>query len=95
MREGGREWDTVKPLALHNLDLSQTVLVDNEGHKAYEAEGRNMVVLPEWRGQEGESALRPRVTEGVALLQTSGGRLLQWSLLWFLSFVQCTAADCK
>lgn len=54
-RPDGAEWDTIKPLKLHGLDMRRTILIDNEAHKAYGHETANMVLMPEWSGQPGAS----------------------------------------
>jgi len=50
---GGKEWDTVKPLALHfggPAALGRVVLVDNDAHKALPDEAGNMLLVPTWDG---------------------------------------------
>jgi hypothetical protein len=57
-RQDGESWDTVKPLALHGLDLARTVLLDNDAHKAWRGEAANMVLLPHWAPDTGARARR-------------------------------------
>jgi len=52
-RADGKEWSTVKPLAAHGLDLSCTVLVDNDWHKSVEGEEANMLLVPDWLQEPG------------------------------------------
>ncbi|MEW5298462.1 MAG: hypothetical protein WDW36_001583 [Sanguina aurantia] len=49
-RPGGKEWDTVKPLDLNGLDVTHTLLVDNELDKAYAGEEGSLVIVPTWEG---------------------------------------------
>jgi hypothetical protein len=48
-RPDGNEWDVVKPLARHGLDLTRTVLVDHNSWKAVASERNNMLLLPEFK----------------------------------------------
>ena len=54
-RPGGKEWDTIKPLTLHGCPLASTVLVDNDDHKCVPGEERNMLLVPDWMNDAGES----------------------------------------
>lgn len=42
-REGGKRWSTIKPLAVHGLELTRTLLIDNEAYKA--AAGERFAIL--------------------------------------------------
>jgi hypothetical protein len=50
LRADGNIWDTVKPLALHGLDLSRSVLLDDSPCKALTSELQNVVLLPTFHG---------------------------------------------
>jgi len=54
MRDGGKPWDTVKPLAKYFGDL-RVVLVDDSSHKSYPGEEASMLVLPTWEDAAAES----------------------------------------
>jgi DNA polymerase sigma len=56
-REGGKPWDTVKPLARYFQDLTQVILVDDSPHKSLPEEAANMLVMPVWAGPETESGV--------------------------------------
>lgn len=45
-RPGGRDWDTVKPLALHGFDLRRTVIVDDSPRKILAEEAELLVTIP-------------------------------------------------
>lgn len=57
---GGKEWDTVKPLDLNGLDVTHTLLVDNELDKAYAGEEGSLVIVPTWEGLAGERSRSSR-----------------------------------
>jgi len=63
-RHDGEAWDTIKPLALHGLDLARTVLVDNDAHKAWRGEAANMVLLPHWAPDTGARGRAARAGPG-------------------------------
>lgn len=49
-RDGGRDWDTVKPLSPYFEKLSHVMLIDDSPHKSMPVESSNMIVLPTWCG---------------------------------------------
>lgn len=56
---GGKEWDTVKPLACHfggSDSLGRVVLIDNDAHKAMPDEAGNMILVPTWDGPPPQTA---------------------------------------
>lgn len=53
LRDGGKAWDTVKPLGGHGFCLHTTILVDNDVHKAVAGEEQNMLLVPDWLGDPG------------------------------------------
>jgi hypothetical protein len=62
-RPGGEYWDALKPLQLHGLDLSRTIIIDKSKQKIVPEEQKVLVVLPEW---DGTAAFRKRESENVA-----------------------------
>lgn len=55
-RPGGQPHHTVKPLQRQGLDVTRTVLVDNEDFKAAAGEEGNMLVVGTWQDAPGERA---------------------------------------
>jgi NLI interacting factor-like phosphatase len=45
-RPGGRFFDTVKPLALHSLDLARTIIIDDTARKILPEEATNALLVP-------------------------------------------------
>ena len=45
-REGGRDWDTVKPLRVHGLDPARTVIIDDSARKILPEDLACLVQVP-------------------------------------------------
>lgn len=51
-REGGKPWDTVKPLQKYFQNHSgRVVLIDDSSHKSWPGEEESMVILPTWEDE--------------------------------------------
>ena len=45
-REGGRDWDTVKPLRVHGFDPARTVIIDDSARKILPEDSACLVQVP-------------------------------------------------
>jgi hypothetical protein len=73
-RDGGKEWDTVKPLHGLGYPLDRVLLIDNETHKVFAGEERNAVTIPTWNvcPSGGVDALRGLVKQLLILADVDG-----------------------
>jgi hypothetical protein len=74
-QRGGNEWDTVKPLQLHRIDLARTILVDDSARKLLPEEVSNCILVPGYEADspaESASTLRPPVGQGAAWRRRDG-----------------------